>query len=230
MLISAWTRRCVLVILAGFGWSGVGGQAAWAGPKPVQGVDGLVVMEAESTKSDPGLWVGERELPGYSGKGYLRFTGNKPMNGPPKSPLGYRFRVDVEGLYYLHLKAGRADLGQRRDYSNDCWVRLIGDFDAGPNPGDQHGMDAPLEMLKKDTKFYGGALGKMGWASGNQLDPGGHNNKRVAVYRLKPDETYTLVVSGRSQNFCLDRIVFRHESVDVPTAQSDELEPSTTGP
>ncbi|MEM6552711.1 MAG: hypothetical protein AAF750_11370 [Planctomycetota bacterium] len=226
MLDFSWKPGLVMVMSGVLGLSVCVSPNVWAKPKPVQGKDGLVVMEAESTKSDPGLWVGERELPGFSGKGYLRFTGNKPTNGPPKSPLGYRFRVDLEGLYFLHLKAGRADLGQRRDYSNDCWVRLIGDFEAGPNPGDAHGDNARLEMLKKDTKFFGAGLDQMGWAWGNRLDPGGHNNKRVAVYHLKPGETYTLVVSGRSQNYCLDRIVFRHESVDVATAQGDELEPS----
>lgn len=41
-----------------------------------------------------------------------------------------------------------------------------------------------------------------------------------AVYVLKRGETYTLAISGRSQRFNLDRIVFKHESLDAPKAQA----------
>ncbi|MDF7800414.1 hypothetical protein P4C99_13130 [Pontiellaceae bacterium B1224] len=58
------------------------------------------------------------------------------------------------------------------------------------------------------------------WATGIRIDPGGHRNKRVAVYNFKAEETYKLVVSGRSQKYKLDRIVFRHESVEPNKAQN----------
>jgi hypothetical protein len=51
-----------------------------------------------------------------------------------------------------------------------------------------------------------------------RLDPGGKNNKRKALYNFKAGRTYTLVVSGRSNSFRLDRIVFREMAVPLSIA------------
>ena len=177
---------------------------------------GLVVMEAESTASEPGLWVlrdGGLENPSL-GRGYLEFTGNKVTNGPANSPLEYAFRVGQGGLYALHLRCARETVGDRTDVANDCFVRLEGNYRQGPDVGTKHGDEAPLDVLRKNTKFFGGDDQKFVWSSGNRLDLGGHRNKRVAVYDLLAGETYKLVVSGRSQKFKLDRIVLRHHSIE----------------
>lgn len=185
----------------------------------VEEKEGLIRIEAESTSSPLGNWKKKTTLAGYEGDAYLEFTGNTPTNGPADSPLRYRFRTGKGGLYFLHLRCARERVGERNDLANDSYVRLEGDFEAGPDPGDTHGDDAPLLMLKKDTKFFGGDHLRFVWASGNRLDPGGHNNKRVAVYRLEAGKEYALVVSGRSQLFKLDQILFRHDSVSKESAE-----------
>lgn len=183
--------------------------------------EGLVIIELEDTKSPLGLWeLKQSKLNNdFSGKGYLEFTGNTPINGAPNSPLEYSFTIDKDGLYFLHLRCAKEVLvikGQKRtDIANDCYIRVEGDFGEGPNAGNEHKKDAPLSLLKKDTKFFGGADKKFEWATGNRLDPGGHNNKRVAVYDFKAGETYKLVVSGRSKFFKIDRLAFRHKDVPV---------------
>lgn len=175
----------------------------------------IVVIEAEATSSDLGKWTPKSTVEGFRGDGYLEFMGNTPISGPADSPLEYPFAVQQDGLYYLHLHCAREKVGKRHDLANDAYVRVEGEFDCGPNPGNKHGDDAPLEMLARDTKFYGGGDRKFEWAGGNRLDPGGHNNKRVAVYRFKAGEEYTLVVSGRSKLFKLDRIAWRPKHVAV---------------
>ncbi|MDC0497380.1 hypothetical protein OAN72_00235 [bacterium] len=184
--------------------------------------DGIVSIELEDTRSSLGKWKLKRTNLNneYSGKGYLEFTGNSPISGDPKSPLKYEFTINKGGLYYLHLRCAKEVLeikGQvRKDIANDCYVRVEGDYGAGPNAGNAHRKDAPLSLLQSDTKFFGGEDKKFVWATGSRLDPGGHNNKRVAVYDFKAGETYKLVVSGRSQFFKVDRLVFRHK--DVPAS------------
>ncbi len=205
--------------------------AAWAAPYEEK--DGLVVMEAEFTKSNPGRWQGKTAIEGFTGKGYIEFTGNGTAGGAAKSPLVYIFKVNKPGLYFLHLRASREDHGQPNDHSNDCYVRVDGNYGAGPNPGDKHGDNAPLSVLKKDTKFFGGSVGNFNWVSGCHLDLGGHDNKRVAVYDFKAGQTYRLVVSGRSQHYALDRIVFRHTDVPAKTAEDvtlAETKPEETKP
>lgn len=187
--------------------------------EPLVEVDGVVAIEVEETASPLGNWEKRTEIEGYSGTGYLEFTGNTPISGPADSPLAYQFTIERGGLYWFHLHCARERVEDRDDLANDAYIRLEGDFESGPNPGDEHEMDAPLAMLKEDTKFFGGKDRAFVWASGNRLDPGGHNNKRVAIYRLKAGETYTLTLSGRSQLFKADRILFRHEEVTAEDAE-----------
>ncbi len=190
--------------------------------------DGMVIIEAENTPSDLDLWVKkEGGLDNdHTGAGYLEFAGNNTSSGPAKSPLEYTFKINRSGLYYLHLYCARETVGERKDVANDCYIRVEGNYGAGPNPGESHGKDAPLATLQKDTKFFGGDHMKLVWASGNRIDPGGHSNKRVAVYDFKAGEIYKLVISGRSRKFKLDRIVFRHESVEKDKAQNTKLSES----
>ena len=57
------------------------------------------------------------------------------------------------------------------------------------------------------------------WASGNRLDLGGNENKRVAVYELKAGQEYVFTMSGRSKYFKVDRIVLRHVDANAQTAR-----------
>ncbi|MEM9657047.1 MAG: hypothetical protein AAF961_01680 [Planctomycetota bacterium] len=199
--------------------------ASGGGSAPVQyqQVDGLVVMEAENTQTaDRGLWLEKTDVSGFSGSAYLEFDGNSALNGPPNSPLSYTFTVNQSGLHYLHMHVARETVTinseVRTDVANDAYVRLDGNYGAGPNAGNSHGDDAPLSALRADTKFFGGNDNQFVWATGNRLDLGGDTNKRVAVYDLTAGETYTFTMSGRSRFFKVDRIVFRHESVATSSA------------
>ena len=182
--------------------------------------EGVVVIEAESSHSKPGKWEGKTDIEGYTGRGYIEFTGNKPAGGNADSPMVYYFRINKAGVYRLHLRAHKRLEGEESDKCNDAYVRVAGDFSATDKAGDKHNDDAQLDDLKKDTKCFGGSDKGWGWAE--TLDLGGHNNKRLPKYVFKSGETYALVISGRSQRFNIDRIVFCHESVDVRQAKDTE--------
>lgn len=188
---------------------------------------GLVVMEIEHTASALGLWQKQAALAGHSGTGYLQFLGNTFEKGPPNSPLEFHFKINQPGLYYLHLHCAKETHDGRTDVANDCYVRVEGDYNAGPNAGNNHGDNAPLSMLQNNTKYFGGATNAWKWENGQNssgshgnLDPGGHHNKRVAVYDFKAGESYKLVVSGRSKFFRINRLVFRHTNTAAATAQN----------
>ncbi|MEO0476838.1 MAG: hypothetical protein AAF085_12850 [Planctomycetota bacterium] len=182
--------------------------------------DGLVVMEAESTTSKSGNWEGKTAVEGYTGEGHIEYTGNKPAGGPVGSTLVYFFKIEKAGIYTLHLRAHKRLEGEEPDKCNDAYIRVEGDYEASKDAGDKHGDDARLGTLEKDTKLYGGHAKTWGWAE--TLDLGGHNNKRNPKYVFKAGETYALGISGRSQRFNIDRIVFRHESVDLKKAKDPE--------
>lgn len=176
-----------------------------------QGKQGLVVIEAESTSSSKGKWKKKTSVEGFSGECHLEFTGNKPANGPATSPLKYRFTVDKDGEYKLMIRAFKNLEGEPHDRCNDCYVKLKGDFNTG--------SEAPLKILKEDGKLYGGSEKSWGWTS--RLDV--KHKKYQPLYKLKAGEEYLLTISGRSQRFNMDQIIFKHSSVTDKKVKSGKL-------
>ena len=195
-------------------------------------VNGYVIMETENTWSPLDLWITKTDVANFTGSGHLEFTGNQQASGPPKSPLQYVFKINQGGLYRLIIRARKRLDGAPSDQSNDAYARLQGDYDESPNAGENHNDDGNIFALRRNVKFFGGAANGWGWAK--QLDLGGHHNKRNAVYDLKAGETYTLVISGRSKNFNMDRIVLfntaQHTIAQAQASQSISETTCTGGP
>jgi len=164
--------------------------------------NGIIVMEAESTASPLGKWKSVNEPANFTGTGAIEFTGNRTAGGDPDSPLVYRFQVQNDGIYQLELRAHKRLDGAPSDHCNDAYIRMEGDYDAV-------GGAAPLDWLMNDTKIFGGAHNGWGWAASLDRD----HNKRFARYAFKAGEIYTLVLSGRSQRFNVDRIVIYERSL-----------------
>ncbi len=173
--------------------------------------DGYVIVEMESTRSPLGKWVKKSDNPDYTGTCHLEFTGNTINGGDPTSPLHYKFKINKAGVYELKFRCRKRLDGADTDKCNDAYVRVEGDFTTGAN--------ASLEVLKEDTKLFGGPENGWGWS--NKLDP--HSGKVLAKYTFKSDEVYELVVSGRSVRYNIDRIVFNHSTADLgPAATAPE--------
>lgn len=187
--------------------------------------DGVVGFEVEDTDSPLGLWRKKTALPGFSGSGYLEFTGNEYTRGAAHSPLTFHFKINKGGSYLFDLRCAKMMINDHTDWANDCYMRVVGDFTAAPGPHDVPKGNASLSLLKSDTKYFGGRIDSWEWASGDfpisggRLDPGGQRNKRTAVYEFKSGQTYTLVLSGRSKSFRIDRAMFRHVSASKEDAQ-----------
>jgi len=175
---------------------------------------GLVIMEMENSESPKGNWLKKTGLNGYKGSGYYEFNANTYETGKADSPLEFYFKINSGGTYYLNIRCAKTMKDGRSDVANDCYVRVEGDYEAGPTPHYGHGRNADKQLLFSDTKYFGGKRDAWQWedgvAGGNgNLDPGGHNNKRKARYEFKAGKVYRLVVSGRSKFFRIDRIAFR---------------------
>ncbi len=193
--------------------------------------NGIVAMEAENADSPLGLWVKKTTINNYTGTGYLEFTGNEFASGPAVSPLVFKFKINTGGLYYLDLRCAKETIDGRTDVANDCYVRVEGDYGPGPNAGRNHTDDATLSVLKSDTKYFGGANLQFDWSykfPKYRLDPGGTDNKRNPYYNFKAGKEYTLVLSGRSKFFKIDRIVFWHTTASSSGAAENTSLPEST--
>lgn len=184
-------RVVLLLVFLGFQFESIAAKT----PK------GIVVIEAESTKSDLGLWKlitanDTNYVPNAVGKKHLEFTGGTINGGKPTSPLEYNFTVPNTGTYRLMIVCRKRLEGVSGDKCNDGWVKMDGNFESG--------NEIPVADLKKDEKFFGGAANGWGW--GDLLDWQGHV-KRPALYNFKAGEKYKLTISGRSIRWNVDRIV-----------------------
>ncbi|MFC7336041.1 hypothetical protein ACFQY0_02535 [Haloferula chungangensis] len=180
------------------------------GEKVFQESEGLVIMEMESTQSPLGNWIKIEEgdtnyVSGATGGVHLEFGGNSQTGGPADSPLVYKFKVNQSGKYHLNMRARKRLAGGDPDWTNDCYVRMEGNFTSGSAHYD-------VNVLRVDTKLYGGNENNWGWAL--KLDSA-DAHRVPAIYQLVAGETYTFIVSGRSQRFNLDRIIFRYSTVDL---------------
>lgn len=190
---------------------------------------GIVMMEAENTISSLDLWK-MGNIAGSSGSGNIEFTGNTAVGeGSQRSPLLYKFKINTAGDYIIHVRGRRSDqfTDTRKDIANDAYIRVEGDYTVGTNgPPD-------IKHLKEDEKIFVGrggyqdATGSYDWRWGSKLDIHGLSSQPTAVYRFKAGETYTLVVSGRSTYFAIDRILFVSSTANTQTAQALIIESET---
>lgn len=178
-----------------------------------------VFIEAENTTSDLQKWQAVKEgdikyVKGASSDVYLEFMGNKPITGKPNSPLEYTFTAPKNGNFQLMLMSSKRLEWVKSDWCNDAFVRLAGDFESA--------SQLKTEDLKKDIKILQDGNDETPelewhWASTAEKDRHVYNK---FIYKLKKGEKYTLTLSGRSQRFSIDYIIFFNvDAVDLTKAK-----------
>jgi hypothetical protein len=181
---------------------------------------GIIIIEAESTRSDLGEWIlvkkGDKNyIENASGGACIEFTGNRPERGDPCSPIEYPFEVPVNGNYRLLMMTSKRLEGARGDMCNDAWVKMSGNFEPATN--------LSKEQLSNYLKFFQGGASETPenawhWAIRSGTDD---HVLYVMSYAFRKGEKYTLTIAGRSQRFSIDYIVLFDESrYTLPEAQA----------
>ncbi|PQJ72626.1 hypothetical protein [Polaribacter butkevichii] len=180
--------------------------------------DGIVMMEAENTTSPLGKWGVSTHFNNYSGTGYIEYLGGEVTGvGAAESPLIYRFKILQAGDYALQVR-GRSRLlkGEERDWANDAWFRVEGDYTVGVNgPKD-------ISWMQNNTKLFVGRGGNGKWGWGTNYDK--KHVQPKAIFKFKAGEIYTLIMSGRSKRFNVDRILFFKTTIENHVARANVTE------
>ena len=144
--------------------------------------NGLVVIEMESMTPVDG-WQLQTDVAGFTGEGYFRWEGPNLFGNPgAQGVIQYRINITNPGLYQMRFRNHR-DGGIPFDQENDIWAR----------------MDS-----EQWIKVFSGQQGFWNWASNFDF---GKGNRPPATYQLSAGE-HTFTISGRSQGFRVDRVVF----------------------
>ena len=152
--------------------------------------DGMVVIEAENLIHPlPEGWEFKQEHQGYTGKGYIQWTG-KGMWGPetydyqkmPKDRLvTYYFKVNTPGIYFIKLR----NFHLKKDGDDDVWISVGG------------GIFGKLYDFEENA-----------WTFDERGTWG--------TYELQAGKVYKVQLAGRSGNFNVDRIhVFHHNKATL---------------
>jgi hypothetical protein len=166
---------------------------------------GLVVFEAESA-GPKGNWKLETSMAGFTGTGYVTWTGPDLFGAPGKDALEWTVHVGRPGRYRLHLR-NRHDFADAT-LQNDCFARM----DEGPW-----------------IKTFSGQRGQWTWATSHELESG----KPPASYELSAG-LHVFRISGRSKGFSIDRVHLALETavgaMEATRPPSRTLFEAMTGP
>ncbi|MCG8702396.1 MAG: hypothetical protein MI922_30370 [Bacteroidales bacterium] len=181
---------------------------------------GYISFEAESTSSDLGKWkkitpTDTFYVKGASNEVHLEFTGNNINGGQAHSPLEYNFRVPYDGTYRLLIRSHKRLAGTTGDKCNDGWVKMNGNYTSA--------NDIPTHSLIHNIKFFGGSSKGWGWA---QLYDWRGNLRRGAIFNMTKDENYTLVISGRSIRWNIDKIILYDTARYTPDSIRTTIDPN----
>ncbi|MEZ4698970.1 MAG: PA14 domain-containing protein [Rhodothermales bacterium] len=167
--------------------------------------NGLVVVEAESLPL-AGDWVIESSEANYTGDGYIRWNGPNSLTTPGNGTIALVFSVDTAGDYYVKLRMSHLG-APAGDQENDCWLKVDG--------GDWNKAVHPSTRIAEGFTFH------------TVLEPSG-GVFESPLYTLSAG-VHTVYLSGRSNNFKLDRIHVYRSDVSDPENTSYPESPTENG-
>ncbi|MEM7305936.1 MAG: hypothetical protein AAF682_04665 [Planctomycetota bacterium] len=177
-------------------------------PTPVfQPNDNLVVIEIESSPPN-GDWTESTAFPGFTGTSYYRWDGPDLFGSPGSGIMSYDFEIEKAGNYRFRYHNRHEDL--QPDQDNDAWVRVDGG-----------------QWLKIFSNQGSSTVGVWNWHSIVDLPSGQYQ----ANWDLTKGQ-HTVEISGRSNGFKIDRMVFfqdgSSEAIATDLSKPESIEASFT--
>lgn len=177
--------------------------------------DGILAIELENTLLGKG-WEQTKDINEYLGNGYIKWVGEDYYSKPGNGLNMYQFKINSPGTYKIQIRSYIAK-GSSNTEHNDVWLRL-------------HDAD-DFYAIKKEHIVYPNGVGKSPNPNGASKDGWFkvYNNKKDAwswtgktsdhdAHHIHADfesvGVYTLEISGRSNGFAVDRIVFFQEGME----------------
>lgn len=200
-----------------------------------QEIEGLVVIEAENMTGETANWAKETSLTPYTGTSYIRWNGADNFSTPGNGIISATIQINTPGEYRVQLR-NKVGHGTNATESNDTWLKFPGVTEFYGRVGSDKlypkgsGMTPNPEGASKDgwLKMYCHGTTEWSWNSKTN-----DNNPYPVYVNFATAGEYTISLSGRSQNHCVDRIVLRNsevaESFATDLARNETLFAAGTG-
>ncbi len=186
---------------------------------------GLVVMEAENLDT-PGNWPKRSGVSGFTGNGYIEWTGADFFNDPGNGVVTTKIRINTPGRYKF-LSRTKVGEGTSTTEANDVWLKF-------PDADDFYGQRGSQRVYPKGSgktphpegasgegylKVY--SAGTTGWTWSTKTSDGAENSSDIYVEFDNPG-TYTMLLSGRSKHHLIDRITLNRTSANATNLSLEE--------
>ncbi|MEM9888382.1 MAG: T9SS type A sorting domain-containing protein [Bacteroidota bacterium] len=191
--------------------------------------DGLLIIEAESVEPHS-AWVIDTVESGFTGEGYIFWTGAQYFNSIPNRRLNYNIKINTPGTYQFswRVKVGKgADLSEH----NDSWLKIEADDFFGKNgnhivrPKPQCQNDPNADCPNGSStggffKIYGRTLSFRFAAATSDHDP------HAVFARFDRPGQYKITIDARSSFFLMDRLFLKLTSIPDQVAMDTRLSQS----
>jgi hypothetical protein len=197
--------------------------------------NGLVVIEPEDISPLNG-WVVKDSVKGFTGRGYLVWTGNQFFNTPTNGRLTFRINITTTGRYALDWRT-LITFGTIGTEHNDTWLNISGvdNFYA------EKSSITPASLVKPSPECNNNAIYKCpnGTSASSyfKIYTGGRvntylwqahtsdNDPHLIFFEKKTPGVITINIAARSSYHGLDRIVlYKTPDVTATTARNLSLD------
>lgn len=217
-----------------------------AGPPPECdyrfGADGALRIEAEDLPLNASWQIGTDE-PGYSGSGYIVWTGSSSNNRPGNGLMEIAIRVPEAGRYRLQWR-NRIGKGNNTTEHNDTWLRFTDavDYYGKKGPSDEESRRYPKPQCEDDDfmdairsrteisearcaagstrdgwmKVYSSGARDWRWSTRTS-----DNDAHDIFVEYDAPGVYTVQMSARADFHLIDRIVLHREEVERSVVEAE---------
>ncbi|MEM8999086.1 MAG: hypothetical protein AAGB24_02395 [Bacteroidota bacterium] len=187
--------------------------------------DGLVNVEFE-TAAFSGDWIPASSESGFSGAGYMVWTGEQSLGQPGNGLTTYLINITTSGTYRF-LWRSAVTIGDNGTEHNDTWLRFNDADDFFGQKGDNSfvypngsGKTPNPEGASKDGWFK---IYRSGNDLGFKWQARTSDNDAHDIYvTFDAPGTYTMEISARSSGHAIDRFVLFHSDMMTAGEATDD--------
>lgn len=177
--------------------------------------DGRVIIEAENL-SYSGSWKKQTDAKGYTGSGYISWTGSDYFNNPGNGKITVKIKINTSGTYRFQWRTKVGQGSSTTDY-NDTWLRFPDASDYWGEKNDKKvypkgtGKTPNPQGASKDGWFKVYSKGTTQWTWSSSVND---NNAYLVYVKFNKPGTYKMELSVRSKKHFIDRIALYRAGVE----------------
>ena len=169
-------------------------------------VDGTVVIEAENLNLPAG-WNIENSTTGFTGTGYINWTGGEFFNAPGNGIITSTIQINTPGTYVVQWRS-KIGVGSSNTDNNDTWLRFndASDFFAVRNSNTiypQGSGQTPNVNGSGGGNWFKTYTNNRDWSWQTKTND---NTPYEIFVRFDSPGVYSMEISARSKNHFIDRI------------------------